>query len=182
MNQNVNYLAPMFLQARGFKKVFDNLHQQYIDIFINNNRFISNDTDLISVTATNGAFACELYLKCLFVYEHRNDKSNISHSHKIYSLFNNISKNRRKEITQFIKNKYFWEEEFLLDNIRLSNNDYTDFRYLFEQKNSITLRLNFFNVFLDALDSITLKVINSFDFPNDINEKENSITITKKFL
>lgn len=180
MNPNIDYLAPMFLQARGFKKVFDSLNQEYINQFINNKSFSSNDADFMPVTATTGAFACELYLKCIFIYEHRNDEANIKYSHKIYSLFKRISKNNRNAIIKFLESKYSLDEKSFLNKLELSNNDFTAFRYLFEQKNSMTLQLDFFPKFLDALDTITLNIINSFDFPKNINLPSNDIIIAQK--
>jgi len=177
---NINLLPIIFLQARGFKDVFNHLNQSYIDTFIDGHPSLPNSANYMSVTATNAAFACELYLKAIFVYEHRNDDLNFAKTHNLYSLFNNIPKKRKLEIIDIFNKKYHYNRDYFLRQLKDISNDFVDFRYLFQQKEARVLNLGFFAVLLNELDIILNNILEDYDFSEDLNFIENETQIVKR--
>lgn len=177
---DIKKLPIIFLQARGFKYVFDSLNQSYIDNFLEEKYFLPNSADFMSVTATNASFACELYLKAIFVYEHRNDNAELPQSHNLHSLFKKLSKQKRLEIIDVFNRKHGYPQNLFLNDLKDIANNFVDFRYLFEQKNSYTLYLNFFSNFIEELDILLNDIINHYSFPENIEFHSNTVEIVKK--
>lgn len=177
---DINKLPVMLLQARGFKYVFDSLNQNYIDNFLEEQNFLPNSANFISVTATNASFSCELYLKAIFVYEHRNDNAEIPKTHNLHVLFKKLSKKKKLQIINIFTKKHHYSENLFFYNLKNIADSFKNFRYLFEQENSYTLYLNFFCIFIEELDILLNDIMNHHHFSENIEFHSNDIEITKK--
>lgn len=138
-----------------FNHAFDILYKQFEDGSKNliqdfQNKKAKLDAALIVPVLTNGAFACELYIKSLLPPNTR--------KHKLYELYNELSDELKEQIqnlhVEFMKNSSsnYTTDDFYSDLQRHSN-VFVTWRY-FHEGDTTSAQIPFMCIFLKTLNAV----------------------------
>lgn len=103
-------------EARAFLYVANKIEED-IDFFMNDGMY---------PFCVNIAFACELYLKAIYLYYSNKG----IHGHEIDDLYDALSENVKIQIEMLFKQEYQYDLDEILRNIR---NTFVEWRYAFEK-------------------------------------------------
>ncbi len=171
-------LTSMYLSANGFYTNYKTLKKGEADRIGK-----PQCDDLLSVAATSGFFAVELYLKWIYavIYWEDNEKNKkipenstkFPTGHDIKKLFERLdSKSKEKIIKEFSD---IMTEEKLLEELDKSKKGFIEWRYIFE-KDSLEGNFDFLSKILTALFSICKYYIDLYYKPKEEWQTHNTRT------
>lgn len=133
-------LDKIYKEALGFRKTYDILNENAINIFN------INEIDYLTPMITSIIFSCELYLKLLLVYL----KIDFKREHSLDALFKLLPEELQTEIKNIFNEKCS-DESYFEKTLKSTSNSYTIFRYYFSYSDNITIHLTFFENFNNIL-------------------------------
>ncbi len=177
-----SHLSKLYMSANGFKSTFENSKKQSAE-----NLGVIQYEDTIPVTATNGLFALELYLKLIYAFDYWElaqrcngtpiNETRYPKGHKLDELFNELEKTSKNTILEKASSEISNDE--VNDFFKNFNNDFAKWRYYFE--NTGVMKGDFYslNIILNTVYDYCHDYINyRMYMPEEWMDKSSNTSVT----
>ncbi len=171
-------LTSLYLSVKGFHKNYEDLKKEEAAL-IGETQY----EDMVSVAATNGFLAVELYLKLMYaiVYWVDNEKdkeepdnyTEFPKGHDIKVMFENLDSRFKDPILNKLSDSM--TEEQLLKQLDKYKNGFMEWRYIFE-RDYMQGDFHFLSKILMAMCSVCRGYMDNYHFPKEEWQQEGSRT------
>ena len=171
-------LTSLYLSVKGFHKNYEDLKKEEAAL-IGETQY----EDMVSVAATNGFLAVELYLKLMYaiVYWVDNEKdkeepdnyTEFPKGHDIKVMFENLDSRFKDPILNKLSDSM--TEEQLLKRLDIYKNGFMEWRYIFE-KDYMEGNFHFLSKILMAMCSVCRGYMDNYHFPKEEWQQDGSRT------
>lgn len=143
-------VCAIYQECSAFYYVFQSIESKFKKNGITSEKIDEEFPTLLSVPyIVNGAFICELSLKCILITN--NIEFELNKGHCLEYLFYLLPLDIKTELTQILKKESGLSDEEITNSIHYYNNAFVKWRYYFSNLDDNMSHTNFFSILVHTL-------------------------------